>query len=100
MAINQHHIIEEINSKRCSVIEKKVSAERAAFIKSILESSGQEVVTNTEEDGSVTVGVTNILFNPIHALYARTLRTSDNKLVTPAYWHQKQQDGLYYWDYK
>jgi len=100
MAINPHHSIEELNGKRCSVVEKKVSAERAAFIKSILESSGQEVEIKTEEDGSITVGVTNILFNPVHALYARTLRTSNNKLVTPVYWHQKQQDGLYYWDYK
>ncbi|HEY4786176.1 MAG TPA: hypothetical protein VIH57_09000, partial [Bacteroidales bacterium] len=73
---------------------------RAAFIRSILESSGQEVVSNTEEDGSVTVGVTNILFNPVHALYARSLRTSDKKVVTPAYWFQKQQEGQYYWDYK
>jgi len=100
MAINPYHSIEEINGKRCSIVEKKVSAERAAFIRSILESSGQEVVSNTEEDGSVTVGVTNILFNPVHALYARSLRTSDKKVVTPAYWFQKQQEGQYYWDYK
>lgn len=100
MAINPYHIIEEINGTRCSIIEKKVSAERAAFIKTILESSDQEVMTNTAEDGSVTVGVTNVIFNLVHALYARSLRTPDNKLVTPAYWYQKQQTDQFYWDYK
>jgi hypothetical protein len=100
MAINPYHIIEEINGTRCSIVEKKVSAERAAFIKAILESSGQEVLTNTEADGTVTVGVTNIIFNPVHALYARSLVTPDKKVVTPAYWFQKQQTDEFYWGYK
>lgn len=100
MAINPYHVVDELNGKRCSIVEKMVSPERAEFIKAILESSGQEVVTLTAENGSVTVGVTNVLFNPIHALYARSLKTADNKLVTPSYWLQKQQDGQYYWDYK
>lgn len=100
MAINPYHSIEELDGKRCAIVEKKVSAERAAFIKSILESSGKEVAARTEEDGSVTVGVTDILFNPVHALYMRALRTADKKVVTPAHWYQKQQEGQYYWDYK
>jgi len=100
MAINPYHIVEEINGIRCSIIEKKVSADRAAFIKTILESSGQEVVTKTEEDGSITVGVTNIVFNLIYALYARSLRTPNNKLVIPSFWYQKQQTDQFYWDYK
>jgi len=100
MAINPYHIIEEINGTRCSIIEKKVSAERAAFIKSILESSGQVVLTNTEEDGLVTVGVTSVIFNLVYALYARALKTSNNKLVTPAFWYQKQQTDKFYWNYK
>jgi hypothetical protein len=100
MAINPYHIVEEINGIRCSIIEKKVSAERAAFVKSILESSGQEVLTRTEEDASVTIGVTNIVFNAVHALYARTLKTADKKVVTPAQWYQKQQTDQFYWNYK
>lgn len=100
MAINPHYTVEELDGKRCSVVEKKVSAERAGFIKSILENSGQEVVTVTDETGTVTIGVTNILFNPTYALYSRSLRTPEGKVVTPAYWYQKESTGDYYWEYK
>lgn len=100
MAINPYHIVEEINGTRCSIVEKKVSVERAAFVKSILESSGQEVLTRTEEDGSITIGVTNITFNVVHALYARSLKTADKKVVSPAHWYQKEQTDQYYWNYK
>jgi hypothetical protein len=100
MAINTHYIIEEVNGTRCSVVEKKISPERASYIKSILESSNLEVVTATDENGSMTVGVTNVMFNFLTALYSRTLFTSDHKLVTPATWFQKEQTGMYYWDCK
>ena len=100
MAINPYHIVEELNGTRCSIVEKKVSAERAGFLKAILEASGQDVMTTTAEDGSVTVGVTNVVFNAMYALYARSLRTPNGKLVIPSYWYQKQQTDQFYWDYK
>jgi hypothetical protein len=99
MAINPHHTIEEINGKRCSVVEKKISAERAGYLKRILESSDIEVITGTDETGNVTIGVTNILFSPMYALYSRSLRTPDGKVVTPACWYQKLPTGGYYWEY-
>jgi len=100
MAINPHFIIEEINGIRCSIVEKKISPERCAFLTSILESNGMVVVSMANEDGTVTIGVTDIIFNPLYALYSRSLRSPNGKLVTPAYWYQKQQTDLFYWDYK
>lgn len=99
MAINPHYTIEELDGKRCSVVEKKVSDSRARFIKNILEKNGFEVITVTDETGT-TVGVTNILFNPTYALYSRSLKTPEGKVVTPAYWYQKESTGDYYWEYK
>ena len=43
IASNQH-AIEEINGTRCGLVEKNVSAERAEFLKKILEHNGYIVV--------------------------------------------------------
>ena len=37
-----------------------------------------------------TVGVTDITFNPINAVFGRSLRTQDGLTVTLAYWQQKE----------
>jgi hypothetical protein len=37
-----------------------------------------------------TVGVTDITFNPINAVFGRLLRTPDKHVVTLAYWQQKE----------
>jgi hypothetical protein len=37
-----------------------------------------------------TVGVTDITFNPINAIFGRLLRTPDKHVVTLAYWQQKE----------
>ena len=37
-----------------------------------------------------TVGVTDITFNPINAIFGRSLRTQDKHVVTLAYWQQKE----------
>jgi hypothetical protein len=37
-----------------------------------------------------TVGVTDITFNPINAIFGRLLRTRDRHIVTLAYWQQKE----------
>jgi len=38
-----------------------------------------------------TVGVTDITFNPINAIFGRSLRTPDKHVVTLAYWQQKEE---------
>jgi len=37
-----------------------------------------------------TVGVTDITFNPINAIFGRALHTPDKHVVTLAYWQQKE----------
>lgn len=38
-----------------------------------------------------TVGVTDITFNPINAVFGRSLHTPDKHVVTLAYWQQKEE---------
>jgi hypothetical protein len=37
-----------------------------------------------------TVGVTDVTFNPINAIFGRLLQTPGNRIVTLAYWQQKE----------
>ncbi len=49
------------------------------------------------------VGVTNLLFNSINAIYGRLLRTPDGHVVTMAYWQQKESisnDQIPYFEHK
>lgn len=144
MAINQNHIAEELNGIKCSIVEKNVPAERAAFLKELLEFNGYTVViadspapkaapanpataatqatpvsqestpakvtnpSSTEPSAqgtppttstppgeapapatTLTVGVTNLLFNPTNAIFGRLLKTPDGHRVTPDFWKQK-----------
>ena len=99
------HIEKEINEKRCRVVEQGASKERAEFLKKLLEHNGYEVEyqleVKKEEDAPDTymVGVTDIVFNPVIAVYNRALRTFDNKHVTADYWNQKTDEAEpNYWD--
>lgn len=100
MAINPHHTIEEINGVRCSVIEKNISKERAQFLTKVLECNGKSVQIKNNEDGTAIIGIDDIIFNPLHSLYNRSLKTPEGKVLTPAYWFQKEQTEGYYWNYK
>ncbi|MDE3234328.1 MAG: hypothetical protein KGO81_00125 [Bacteroidota bacterium] len=111
MAINQNHTAEELNGIRCAVVEKNVSKERAEFLKDLLSYNRYEVVVAVSAppkaapakpvaEGETpppppppapetfTVGVTNLMFNAINAIYGRTLFTRSGHIVTPAYWNQ------------
>ncbi|RKD92888.1 hypothetical protein [Mangrovibacterium diazotrophicum] len=84
------HSIEEIDGVRCSVVEKGVSTERAAFLKNLLEHNGYQVKIKAEGDsGLATLGVTDIVFNVVLAVYGRHLKSASGKKVTPAYWLQQ-----------
>lgn len=37
-----------------------------------------------------TIGVTDVMFNPINAIFGRLLKTPDGHIVTLAYWQQKE----------
>jgi len=40
-----------------------------------------------------TIGVTNLAFNPINAIFGRLLKTKDGHIVTQAYWYQKESSS-------
>jgi hypothetical protein len=113
MAINKNHEFEDLNGIKCSIAARNVSAQRAEFLKSLLEHNGYTVVIvrseikpaqpaesntpsseNALPEGELfTVGVTDLTFNPINAIYGRMLRTPDNKIVTAAYWNQQEKEA-------
>lgn len=93
MALNKaKHFISEIEGVRCSVIETGVNEERLAFLKSLLEHNKYEVKVAEEKKENTpvtyTIGVTDILFNPVFSIYERSLKSLDGYKVTPAYWNQ------------
>ena len=48
-----------------------------------------------------TVGVTDVTFNATNAIFGRSLRTPDKRVVTLAYWQQKEEvanDEVPYFD--
>ncbi len=108
MAINNaKHIVGEINGVRCTIIETGASVERAAFLRDLLELNNLEVVEMQEpkkdpaESQKYTIGVTDIIFNPVFAIYERRLKTREGKIVTPAYWKQECDDcDSRYWIHK
>lgn len=100
MAINTNHTVEVLDGKECSIIEKGISSQRAQHIVDILLCNGFEVIA-VNEDGLVKVGVTDILFNPVMAVYNRYLRTKEGKVVTPALWyHNDSAYRDFYWLYR
>ena|SRR5579863_3357320 len=40
-----------------------------------------------------TVGVTDVMFNPINAIFGRLLKSPDGHIVTLAYWQQKENES-------
>jgi hypothetical protein len=39
-----------------------------------------------------TVGVTDVMFNPVNAIFGRLLKTPDGHIVTLAYWQQQEKE--------
>lgn len=94
MTLNKgKHLVEEIDGVRCTVVEKGITPERAAFLKKILELNGYQVKTSKEADpAKLKLGVTDILFNPVIDVYERRLKSPSGKKITPAYWLQKSDN--------
>lgn len=108
MAINKNHEFEELDGIKCCIVERAVTAERAQFLKTLLEGNGYTVVVSGIQpkaapvaEGEVpappsapttfTVGVTDMSFNTINAIFGRFLRTREGNVVTLAYWQQKDE---------
>jgi hypothetical protein len=87
------HTITEIDGIRCKIVETGASEERVTFLKELLEHNKYEVKILEEkkesEQKTYIIGVTDILFNPVFAVYERTLKIIDGYQTTPAYWNQE-----------
>lgn len=113
MAINKNHEFEDLNGIKCAVVEKDVLPSRVAFLKELLEANGYTTVivaspppktapaatavegeapasATPQEPGTFTVGVTDVMFNSTNAIFGRLLKTPNGRVVTYAYWHQKE----------
>ena len=115
MAINQNHPFEELDGVKCAVVERNVTPERVAFLKALLEHNKFQVVvipspspkaaakpgtpegepapeaaTSNPQPPTYTVGVTDVTFNSVNAIFGRLLRTKDGHVVTRKYWLQKE----------
>jgi len=111
MAINKNHLFDELDGKKCAIVETEASDARVAFLKPLLEFNGYEVVvvptpppktppkvTEATDDTppqpvTFTIGVTNVMFNTTNALFGRFLKTPNGHVVTPAYWQQAEKES-------
>ena len=107
MPLKAKHIVEEINGVRCTVVEKGATQNRVDFLKNLLEFNNLEVLVaeDKRETGDAptlfTIGVTDIVFHAVIAVYEMKLKTPDGKRVSPAYWEQKTTDIVdEYWEFR
>jgi len=117
MAINKNHEFEDLDGVRCAVVEKNASPARVDFLKKLLELNKYTVVVVKSPPPKAaapvdpnapppvlpetfTVGVTDVTFNMINAVFGRLLRAPDGHIVTLDYWQQKdnvaRDDTPYY----
>jgi hypothetical protein len=99
MALNNaKHIIGEIDGIRCTIIETGVTLERIAFLNDLLNYNNLETKELKEpsaipgEEQKYTLGVTDLLFNPVFAIYERQLKNREGTFVTPGYWKEECTD--------
>jgi len=122
MAINKNHEFEDLDGVKCAIVEKNAAADRVAFLRPLLEYNGFTVVVvkspppkaaPAKPDApavpeatlpeTFTVGVTDVTFNPVNAVFGRLLRTPRGHVVTQAYWLQKEtvsHDEIPYFEWK
>src|ERR1035437_10024681 len=94
MSLNKiKHTIAEIEGVRCSIVDTGITEERVSFLKELHEHNHFEVkVAEEKKEGETKtfiIGVTDILFNPVFAVYERSLKSIDGYKITPAYWNQQ-----------
>ena len=125
MAINQNHTTEELNGIKCAVVEKNASTLRVEFLKQLLSfnkytveiaatpppktapakplAEGEAAPPPPPAPETFTIGVTDLSFNAINAVFSRLLHTENGHVVTQAYWYQKEtvsHDEIPYYEFK
>lgn len=98
------HTEKEINEIRCRIVETGIEKPRVDFLRALLELNGFEVhvgelpIKIEGDPQTYLLGVTDVTFNPVLAVYSHKLKTADNRLVTPAYWNQLTDETIQeYW---
>lgn len=123
MAINKNHEFEDLDGVKCAVVEKNVSEERVAFLQNLLAYNSYKVIvvaspppkaaaakpapaadvaaedaapvlTPPAPPATFTVGVTDVTFNAVNAVFGRLLHARNGQVVTLAYWQQKTAESL------
>jgi hypothetical protein len=117
MGLNTNHTFEELGTVRCSIVEKNCSASRVQFLKELLEHNGFSVIVvkspppkaaakpatddpATPLPETFTVGVTDLSFNVMNAIYNRELKTTEGTILDPYYWkqlHSPAREQEWYW---
>jgi hypothetical protein len=119
MAINQNHLFDELNGVKCAIVEKNVAPGRVDFLRRVLEYNGFTVVVVASPPPKAaaappapapapapepapgpaalppppetfTVGVTDVMFNAVNAVFGRLLKMPGGHIVTLAYWQQQE----------
>ncbi|ULQ52198.1 hypothetical protein [Flavihumibacter fluvii] len=92
MAINKNHEFEDLDGVKCAIVERNVTEARLAFLKALLEYNKFTVIAvpAQAEPVTYTVGVTDVTFNPVNAIFGRLLRSPNGKVVTLACWQKGQ----------
>ncbi|HVZ25941.1 MAG TPA: hypothetical protein VG842_07805, partial [Sediminibacterium sp.] len=118
MAINKNHEFEELDGIKCAIVERNIPQARVNFLQPLLERNGYQVVVTaaappktapagdttpvTEETPALfTLGVTDLMFNPVNAIFGRLLKTAAGQVVTLAYWKQetdRSRDAVPYYE--
>jgi hypothetical protein len=100
------HQIGEIDGIRCTIVESGITKKRMEFLRNLLTFNKLEVKVKEDApaEGSTetlyTIGVTDIIFNPVYAVYERALLSPDGTVVTPAFYRQMEGDtSVLYWNY-
>jgi hypothetical protein len=89
MPLNQaKYTIGLIDGTRCRVIESTPDENRIKFLNELLLLNGYEVKVDQDAEGKFRIGVTDVIFNPVIAVYERKLKSMTGHWVTPAYWLQ------------
>jgi len=58
-----------------------------------VQEAAQPPAVDTPPPSTFTVGVTDVTFNPVNAIFGRLLKTSNGHVVTQAYWYQKERES-------
>jgi hypothetical protein len=95
---NAKHIVGEIDGVRCTIVESGITLDRAAFLTDLLQFNSfdvKEMIIPSEvvgEEPKYTIGVTDLVFNPVFAIYECLLKNREGKYVTPEYWKKGYDD--------